>query len=202
VFENLAGVYHAMESFDLLEAGGRILLHQNVSISDYNSGPWKVPRSNHFYLFPHTSAFIEEYPDNTCFERVVVGHAGVASLHSFDFSRHRAAHYARFRRYYLKLLLLEHAVSSARFRPKVVVNFYPKVVHGHEVIWKDVCKLSALLKSLFLDVEFRCITLHSTTLELQAQLISEAAVHVWPNGERCISFFHVLWFKYDFSFLT
>jgi hypothetical protein len=181
-----------MESFDLLDAGGRILLYQNVSISDWVSGVWNVPRSNHFYMFPHTSAFIEEYPNNTCFERIVAGHAGVASLHSLDFSRHRAAHHARFRMFYLRVLRLEHMVSKSRFRPKVTVNFYPKVVKGNEAIWKDVCKLSALLNDVFPDAEFRCIALHSTSLELQVQLISEAAVHVWPNGEMKR---HVEWFR-------
>jgi hypothetical protein len=183
VFENLAGIYHAMESFDLLDAGGRILLFQNVSVSDYVSGVWNVSRYNHFYFFPHNSAFIEEYPSGTCFQRMVVGHAGVASLFSLDFSRHRAAHYVRFRRFYLKLLNLEHVVTSLHYRPKVVVNVYPKIVRGNHVIWKDVCKLSTMLTDLFPDVEFRCIALHSTNLELQAQLISAAAVHVWPNGE-------------------
>jgi hypothetical protein len=177
-----------MESFDLLDAGGRVLLYQNVSISDWVSSPWKVPRSNHFYMFPHTSAFIEEYPNNTCFERIVAGHAGVASLFSPDFSRHRAAHFARFRMFYLRVLRLEHMVSKSRLRPRVTVNFYPKVVIGNELIWKDVCKLSALLNGVFPDVEFRCIVLHSASLELQVQLISEAAVHVWPNGETKLLF--------------
>ena len=31
--------------------------------------------------------------------------------------------------------------------------------------------------------DFRCISMHTMTIELQAQLTAAAAVHVWPNGE-------------------
>jgi hypothetical protein len=216
VYEGLASMYHAMESFDLLEAGGRVVHFQNLSISDFITGPWKCPRSGYFYLFPHTSTFMEEYPSGTCFHRMVVGHTAVASIWNRHFSVHRTAHLARFRRFYLHLLQLDNVVTRSQRREKVVVNFYPRHVRGWVSTWKDVCKLSVLLEEVFSDVEFRCISLHSMSIELQAiprihrnreacphhethsnlqaQAISSAAVHVWPNGKReCAYCPLVLW---------
>ncbi len=180
LLEELASVYHAMESFDLLEAGGRIVLHQNVSITDHIKGIIPVSRSYPFYFFPHTTAFIEDYPSGTCFERMVVGHLAVEWL--WQFSLHRSGHYARFRKFYLQQLQLQPIVSAWAFRPRVIVNFYPRVVTGQHRTWIDVCKLSQQLGNTFPDAEFRCISMHSMTIELQAQLIAAASVHVWPNG--------------------
>ena len=50
LLEDLASVYHAMESFDLLDAGGRIVLHQNVSITDHIKGIVPVSRSYPFFF--------------------------------------------------------------------------------------------------------------------------------------------------------
>ena len=168
VFEGLASMYHAMESFDLLEASGRLVHFQNVSISDFIPGLWKAPRSSYFYLFPHISAFIEEYPSGTCFHKMVVGHTAVASIWNKQFSVHRAAHIARFRRFYLHHLQLDNKVARSHRRNKIVVNFYPRHVRGWRSCWKDVCKLSMLLEEVFMDVEFRCVSLHSMSIELQA----------------------------------
>jgi hypothetical protein len=168
VFEGLASMYHAMESFDLLESGARLVHFQNVSISNFILGPWKAPRSGYFYLFPHISAFIEEYPSGTCFHKMVVGHTAVASIWNKQFSVHRAAHIARFRRFYLHHLQLDNVVARSHRRKKIVVNFYPRHVRGWRSCWKDVCKLSMLLEEVFMDVEFRCVSLHSMSIELQA----------------------------------
>ena len=207
-----------MESFDILTAGGRQVHFQHVLWTDLYPLDWKPPRSGPFYMFPHTAAFMDEYPSGTCFRRIVVGHTAVASLHGLDFSRHSAAHFLRFRRFYLQQLNLHQFVTSSHSRSKIVVNFYPKLVRGHEFVWSDVCKLSKLLEETFFNVEFRCIVLHNLSIELQAilwnptsrvfpiqtilsnsdyhllttssfsclqvQLISAAAVHVWPNGTR------------------
>jgi hypothetical protein len=181
LLEDLASVYHAMESFDLLDAGGRIVLHQNVSITDHIKGIVPVSRSYPFFFFPHKTAFIEDYPSGTCFERMVVGHLAVEWL--WQFSLHRSGHYARFRKFYLQQLQLQHVVSAWAFRPRVIVNFYPRGVTGQHKTWIDVCKLSRQLADTFPEAEFRCISMHTMTIELQAQMTAAAAVHVWPNGE-------------------
>ena len=183
LLEDLSSVYHAMESFDLLDAGGRIVLHQNVSITDHIRGLIPVSRSYPFFLFPRTTAFIEDYPSGTCFERMAVGHLAVEWL--WQFSLHRSGHYARFRKFYLQQLQLQHVVSAWAYRPRVIVNFYPRVVIGQHRTWIDVCKLSQQLGDTFPDAEFRCIAMHSMSIELQAQLTAAAAVHVWPNGACC-----------------
>ena len=131
-------------------------------------------------MLPHTAAFIDEYPSGTCFRSMVVGHTAVASLHSVDFSRHRAAHIARFRRFYLQQLQLHHCVAGSHPRRKIVVNVYPKVVRGLNFVWSDVCKLSKLLEETFLNVEFRCIALHSMSIELQA-ILCNPTPRVLPN---------------------
>ena len=168
VYEDLAAVYHAMESFDLLSAGGRQVHVQDMSWSDFHQRNWKPPRSGPFYIFPHTATFMDEYPSGTCFRRMVVGHTAVASLNSPDFSCHRAAHIARFRRFYLQQLNLHHVVTKPHPNRKIVVNFYPKHVRGLQETWKDVCKFSKLLEDTFFNVEFRCISLQSMSIELQA----------------------------------
>jgi hypothetical protein len=55
---------------------------------------------------------------------------------------------------------------------------------GTHETWSDVCALSSVLAKTFPDAVFRCIVLHGISVQVQAQLISEAAVHVWPHGER------------------
>jgi hypothetical protein len=187
LLEDLASAFHAMESFDLLDAGGRIVLHQNVSVTDHIRGLIPASRSYPFFLFPHTTTFIEDYPSGTCFERMVVGQLAVEWL--WQFSLHRAGHYSRFRMFYLRQLQLEHVVSSWYFRPRVIVNFYPRVVMGSHKTWIDVCKLSRQLRDTFPDAEFRCISMHSMVIELQVQLIAAAVVHVWPNGACCCCLF-------------
>ena len=184
VFENMASVYHAMESFDILSAGGRQVHFQHLLWTDFYPIGWKPPRSGPFYLFPHTAAFIDEYPSGTCFRRMVIGHTAVASLHSLDFSRHRPAHIVRFRRYYLQQLNLHHFVTSSHPRSshprsKIVVNFYPKLVRGLDFVWSDVCKLSKLLEENFFNVEFRCIVLHTLSIELQAILWNTPILRVF-----------------------
>ena len=176
----MASVYHAMESFDLLSAGGRQVHFQHLHWTDFLPIGWKPPRSGPFYIFPHTAAFMDEYPSGTCFRRMVVGHTAVASLHSRDFSRHRAAHIARFRRFYLQQLNLHQVLTRPHPRSKIVVIFYPKVVQGLLYVWNDVCKLSKLLEETFFNVEFRCIALHSMSIELQA-ILSNPIPRVLPN---------------------
>ena len=180
VYENMASVYHAMESFDILSAGGREVHFQHASWTNFRPPGWKPSRSGPFYMLPHTAAFIDEYPSGTCFRSMVVGHTAVASLHSVDFSRHRAAHIARFRRFYLQQLQLHHFVAGSHPKRKIVVNVYPKVVRGLDYIWSDVCKLSKLLEETFFNVEFRCIALHSMSIELQA-ILCNPTPRVLPN---------------------
>jgi hypothetical protein len=166
----MASVYHAMESFDILSASGRQVHFQHVNWNDFLPRGWRPPRSGAFYIFPHTAAFMDEYPSGTCFRRMVVGHTAVASLHTLDFSRHRSAHIARFRRFYLQQLNLHEYVTSSHVRSKIVVNVYPKIVRGKEIVWSDVCKLSKLIEEMFFNVEFRCIALHTLSIELQVIL--------------------------------
>ena len=98
------------------------------------------------------------------------------------YSLYRTAHMVEFRKYYLSVLNAEHLTLSSRRRQKIVVNMYPKVVLGTGHVWSDVCKLSESVQSLFPRVDFRCIALGGMSIELQAQVISEATVHIWPNG--------------------
>ena len=184
LFEKIAYVYHAMESFDLLSEGGRQVHFQNVSLSDYLPNYVKCPRSGAFYLFPHVAAFIEEYPSGTCFHKMVVGHAGVGSLWSSEVSRHRSAHILRFRNFYLELLQMRHIVTKSHFRSKIIFNFYPKLVVGNREVWSDVCKLSKLLENSFSNVEFRCISLHSMSVELQAIIQFDFSLFELPCTER------------------
>ena len=76
------------------------------------------------------------------------------------------------------------AQSEMPTRPKngLVVNFYPRTVAGTHSTWSDVCKLSGVLAETFPDAEFRCVVLHTMSVRVQLQLISEAVVHVWPHG--------------------
>ena len=186
VFEKIASVYHAMESFDLLSEGGRQVHFQNLSLSDYMPNYVKCPRSGAFYLFPHVAAFIEEYPSGTCFHKMVVGHAGVASLWSPEVSRHRAAHILRFRNFYLELLQLRHVVTKSHPRNKIIFNFYPKLVVGNREVWSDVCKLSKVLEDSFSNVEFRCISLQSMSVELQVIILIHYLLVQLPTTERCV----------------
>jgi hypothetical protein len=184
LFEKIASVYHAMESFDVLSEGGRQVHFQNLSLSDYLPNYVKCPRSGAFYLFPHVAAFIEEYPSGTCFHKMVVGHAGVGSLWSSEVSRHRAAHTLRFRNFYLELLQLRHVVTKSHLRSKVIFNFYPKLVYGNREVWSDVCKLSKMLEDSFYNVEFRCISLHSMSVELQAIILIHLFLFELPSTEH------------------
>jgi hypothetical protein len=186
VFEKIASVYHAMESFDLLPEGGRQVHFQNLSLSDYLPNYVKCSRSGAFYLFPHVAAFIEEYPSGTCFHKMVVGHAGVGSLWSSEVSLHRAAHILRFRNFYLDLLQLRHVVTKSHPKSKIIFNFYPKVVVGNQEVWSDVCKLSRLLENSFSNVEFRCISLQSMSVELQVIILIHYLLVQLPTTERCV----------------
>jgi len=182
----MASVYHAMESFDLLSAGGRQVHFQHLHWTDFYPIGWKPPRSGPFYIFPHTAAFMDEYPSGTCFRRMVVGHTAVASLGSLDFSRHRSAHIARFRRFYLQQLQLGNFVTRSHPRSKIVVNFFPKYVRGLEYVWSDVCKLSELLEETFFNVEFRCIALRSMSIELQAIIRNPQYYQIKPPNKTSL----------------
>lgn len=172
VWEELGGVFHAMHLFDLPRDDGRIVwfnLHT-------------LPRAT-TYFFPRTPVYIGEYDDGTCFEHMVVGFRGVNSF-THGFSLHRSAHAVEFRKHYLSLLGLQHLTSKRRRRKPVVVNLYPKLVVGNAEVWSDVCALAQTVELLFPRLHFRCVLLHEMSVEVQAQVIAEATIHVWPNG-RC-----------------
>jgi hypothetical protein len=178
VFEHLAGFYNAMEMFDEVSGDARVvLLNDKETLGT-------IPRDLPFPLFPRASAFLEEYPPRTCFRRMLVGATSVTSLFG-GWSFFRSAHVVRFRHYYLQALGLKHLVAL-RPRSSVVVNFYPRLVMGTHETWSDVCALSSVLSWTFPDAVFRCVVLHGISLQAQAQLISEAVVHVWPHGERIV----------------
>ena len=176
VFEHLAGFYNAMEMFDEVSGDARIVLLNDKETLG------AIPRELPFPLFPRESAFVEEYPLRTCFRHMIVGATSVSSLFG-GWSFFRSSHVVRFRNYYLQALGLKHLVAP-RARSSVVVNFYPRLVMGTHETWSDVCALSSVLAKTFPDAVFRCIVLHGISVQVQAQLISEAAVHVWPHGER------------------
>ena len=179
VFEYLAGIFHAMEMFNLISEDGRILLFRHNHASELPAN--KSPREFPFPLFPRKSAILEEYPSGTCFRRLLVGATSVTSLFG-GWSYFRASHIVRFRHYYVHSMGLAHLVMPTRPRNGLVVNFYPRVVAGTHSTWSDVCKLSGVLAETFPDAEFRCIVLHTMSVRVQLQLISEAVVHVWPHG--------------------
>ena len=184
VFEYLAGIYHAMEMFNLISKDGRMLLF--LQYDSIEKPLYNTPRELPIPLFPRKSAFLEEYPSGTCFRRVVVGATSVTSLFG-GWSYFRASHIVRFRQYYLQTMGLEQSVSPTRQRKGLVVNFYPRVIAGTHSTWSDVCKLSGVLAQTFPDAEFRCIVLHTMSVRVQVQLISEAVVHVWPHGNTRLS---------------
>jgi hypothetical protein len=171
VWEEFGGVFHAMHLFDLPRDDGRIVLFNNHAIR----------RDAQLYL-PRTPAYIDEYPNGTCFEQMVAGFRGISSL-AHGFSLFRTAHTVEFRKFYLSLLNADHLVVKTRRRERIVVNMYPKVVVGNAHVWNDVCKLSETVEPLFPKVQFRCISLHDMSIEVQSQAISEATVHIWPNGD-------------------
>jgi hypothetical protein len=118
----------------------------------------------------------------TFFERLYFYSLIFCSSLGNGFSLYRTAHMVEFRKYYLSVLNAEHLTMSTRRRQKIVVNMYPKVFLGTGHVWSDVCKLSDSVQTLFPRVDFRCISLGGMSIELQAQVISEATVHIWPNG--------------------
>jgi hypothetical protein len=180
VFEYLAGIFHAMEMFNLISEDGRILLFRR-NIAESEGPPQNIPRELPFPLFSRRSAHLEEYPSGTCFRRLLVGATSVTSLFG-GWSYFRASHIVRFRHYYLQTMGLAHLATTMRARSRLIVNFYPRVVAGTHSTWSDVCKLSTVLAETFPDAEFRCIVLHTMSTRVQLQLISEAVINVWPHG--------------------
>jgi hypothetical protein len=170
VWEELGGVFHAMHLFDLPRDDGRIVWFNQHAF------PRATP-----YFFPRTPSFISEYDDGTCFEHMVVGFRGVNSF-TLGFSLHRSAHAVEFRKHYLSLFGLQHLTSKRRRRQHVFVNLYPKLVIGNAEIWSDVCSLAQNVEPLFPLLHFRCVVLHEMSVDVQAQVIAEATIHVWPNG--------------------
>jgi hypothetical protein len=178
VWEDLGGIFHAMHTFSLPREDGRIVLFNDHTISR------AFPP-----FFPRRTAYIDEFPDGTCFGSMVVGFAGVGSF-SQGFSLYRSAHNVEFRKYYLSLWQAENLVSKTRLRPRIIVNVYPKVVIGNGHVWSDICTHILQLSVIFPKVSFRCISLNDMSFEVQSQVISEAAVHIWPNGTRRTFFQH------------
>jgi hypothetical protein len=111
-----------------------------------------------------------------------MGFAGVGSFEQ-GFSLYRSAHAVEFRKFYLKMLNVTHLTKTTRHRAPIIVNMYPKVVIGNGHVWSGVCKLANELSFVFSKLEFRCVSLHEMSLEVQAQVISQATIHVWPNGK-------------------
>lgn len=181
MYEYLAGIFHAMEMFNLISEDGRILLFRRNDVENEAPALNKIPRELPFPLFPRRSVLLEEYPSGTCFRRLLVGATSVTSLF-FGWSFFRAAHIVRFRSYYLQTMGMAHLATAARAKNSLIVNFYPRVVAGTHSTWSDVCKLSAVLSETFPAAEFRCLVLHTMSVRVQIQLISEAVVHVWPHG--------------------
>jgi hypothetical protein len=179
VWEDLGGIFHAMHLFDLPRDDGRVVLFNSHS----------MPRNQVLSFFPRATAYIDEYPDGTCFQQMVVGFRGMNAF-KHGFSLHRTAHSVEFRKHYLKVLNAEHLTAKTRRRPQVIVNMYPKVVKGNKIVWKDICKLIENAEILLPKVLFRCIALHKMSFEVQVQVISEATVNIWPNGMQSKSMHH------------
>ncbi len=97
---------------------------------------------------------------------------------SHGFSLHHSAHAVEFRKHHLSLLGLQHLTSKRRRR-----NLYPKLVVGNAEVWSDVCRLVQTVELLFPRLHFRCVVLHEMSVEVQAQVIAEATIHVWLNGK-------------------
>jgi hypothetical protein len=170
VWEELGSIFHALQTFDLPREDGRIVL-----LTDHGQSKTFPP------LFPRVSAYIDEFPNGTCFRRMVMGFAGVGSFEQ-GFSLYRSALSVEFRKFYLNMLNVTHLTTKPRRGAPIIVNMYPKVVVGNGHVWSDVCKLANELSDMFSKLQFRCISLHEMSLEVQAQVISQATIHVWPNG--------------------
>ena len=170
VWEELGSIFHALQTFDLPREDGRIVL-----LTDHGQSKTFPP------LFSRVSAYIDEFPNGTCFRRMVMGFAGVGSFEQ-GFSLYRSAHSVEFRKFYLNMLNVTHLTTKPRRGAPIIVNMYPKVVVGNGHVWSDVCKLANELSDMFSKLQFRCISLHEMSLEVQAQVISQATIHVWPNG--------------------
>ena len=170
VWEDIGSIFHAVQTFDLPRDDGRIVL-----LTDHGKPRLFPP------FFPRIPAYIDEFPNGTCFTHMVVGFAGIGSFEQ-GFSLHRSAHAVEFRKFYLSLLRVSHLTSKKRSRKQIIVNMYPKIVVGTGPVWSDVCKMSLELSVLYSNIQFRCISLHEMSLHLQAQVVSEATVHIWPNG--------------------
>jgi hypothetical protein len=179
VWEDLGGIFHAMHLFDLPREDGRVVLFNSHS----------MPRNQVLSLFPRAPVYIDEYPEGTCFQQMVVGFRGMNSF-KHGFSVHRTAHSVEFRKHYLNVLKAAHLTAKTRRRRQVIVNMYPKVVKGNNFVWKDVCKLIENVESLLPKVVFRCVSLHKMSFEVQLQVISEATVNIWPNGVLSQSIYH------------
>jgi hypothetical protein len=179
VWEDLGGIFHAMHLFDLPREDGRVVLFNSHS----------MPRNQVLSLFPRAPVYIDEYPEGTCFQQMVVGFRGMNSF-KHGFSVHRTAHSVEFRKHYLNVLKAAHLTAKTRRRRQVIVNMYPKVVKGNNFVWKDVCKLIENAESLLPKVVFRCVSLHKMSFEVQLQVISEATVNIWPNGVHSQSKYH------------
>ncbi len=171
VWKELGSIFHALQTFDLPREDGRLVL-----LTDHTQPKTFPP------FFPRVSAYIDEFPNGTCFRRMVMGFAGVGSFEQ-GFSLYRSAHAVEFRKFYLKMLNVTHLTKTTRHRAPIIVNMYPKVVIGNGHVWSGVCKLANELSFVFSKLEFRCVSLHEMSLEVQAQVISQATIHVWPNGK-------------------
>ena len=66
IWEDLGGVFHAMHLFDLPRDDGRVIFTNSHHIN-----------RNQQFLFPRIPVYIDEYPDGTCFEKMVVGFRGI-----------------------------------------------------------------------------------------------------------------------------
>jgi hypothetical protein len=170
VWEDLGAIFHAVQTFDLPRDDGRIVL-----LTDHRNPKLFPP------FFPRIPAYIDEFPNGTCFRQMMVGFAGIGSFEQ-GFSLYRTAHAVEFRKFYLTLLRVSHLTSKQRRRKQIIVNMYPKIVVGSGHVWSDVCKMSLELSFLYSNIQFRCISLNDMSLHLQAQVVSEATVHIWPNG--------------------
>jgi hypothetical protein len=171
VWEELGSIFHAVHLFDLPRDDGRIVL-----LTDH-SQPKLLPP-----LFPRSPVYIDEFPNGTCFKQMVVGFAGVGSLEQ-GFQLYRPAHSVEFRNFYSTLFNVTHLMSKhRRGRSQIVVNMYPKVVVGNLHVWSDVCKFASTLSPTYPKLQFRCVSLHQMSFEVQAQVIAEATIHIWPNG--------------------
>lgn len=90
---------------------------------------------------------------------MVVWHAAVERL--WQFTLHRCAHHARFRKLCLQQLQLQRVAAACAFRPLLTANFCPRGATAQHKTGIDVCELSRRLAHAFPDMQivdaFRCI---------------------------------------------